>query len=258
MNYKVLSYGMSDIGLVRDNNEDVWLELPDINTYVLADGMGGHRAGEVAATQAVDSFSKEMKKILDKKTSFSLGEIRSEIEHVMQLVNTHVYNMGCRDPELKGMGTTLCCLYFHKDGLIRAHIGDSRIYRLRNGEFKQITKDHSLMRELVDLGQLDEKGEKEFVYKNIITKAVGTEPYVEASVYVSDLEFGDTYLICSDGLSDVVSAPSMKEVIEGEGDLKNKGDGLIRLAKEKGGHDNITIVLLKVEEVLHGREDLSR
>jgi len=258
MNYKVASFGLSDVGLVRENNEDVWLELPDINTYVLADGMGGHKAGEVAATQAVNSFRKEMEKLLNGGKDFSLGDMRGEIEHVMQLINTHVYTMGCRDPELKGMGTTFCCLHFHKDGLIRAHIGDSRIYRLRNGEFTQITKDHSLMRELMDLGQLDEKGAKKFVYKNIITKAVGTEPYVEPAVYVTDLEIDDMYLLCTDGLSDIVAPEAMKQVLQYESMLEDKVKNLICLAKKKGGHDNITVVVLKVEEVDHGRSDLFR
>jgi protein phosphatase len=259
MPYKIHAYGMSDIGLVRENNEDVWVEIPKQNTFVLADGMGGHRAGEVAASEAVSTFSNHVKKIFgDSVKNFSLGEIRNEIEYAIQLVNTHVYDMGCQNRELRGMGTTFCCLHFHHDGVVHGHVGDSRIYRVRRGEMTQLTKDHSLLSELVDLGQLDEEEAEGFIYKNIITKAVGTEPFVEPSVHVSDVEEGDIYLMCSDGLSDLISDDVIASILHKKLNRKEKAKKLIDLAKEKGGHDNITVVLLEVEEIDHGGKDLSR
>lgn len=258
MPYKLTVYGLTDVGLVRKNNEDLWAELPEINTYVLADGMGGHQAGEVAASQAVMAFCDYMKKMLvDPSRSFTIGEMRSEIEYAIQRVNSKVYKMGYRDPELKGMGTTLCCLHLHPDGLIRAHVGDSRIYQYRNDVLTQLTEDHSLAREMVDLGQLKEGDVNQFSYKNIITRAVGTEPYVDPSVHISDIEDGDVYMMCSDGLSDFLSSSEMEEIIAKENSLKTKATSLIDAAKDKGGHDNITVVLLEVREDHHGREDLS-
>lgn len=257
MPFNIEVCGLSDIGLVRDNNEDLWAEMPQINTYALADGMGGHRAGEVASYQAITVFQQLMGKIFfNRNTQLSLGESRFEIEHVLTLVNTHVYQMGCRDPELRGMGTTFCCLFFHEQGLVYGHIGDSRIYRLRDSKLEQMTKDHSLLRQMVDLGQLDEKGEKEFLYKNIITKAIGTEAYVEPSVYVGDLLVGDIYLMCTDGLSDLVPFEEIERVLS-EGTPEEQASELVKIAKEKGGHDNITVVAIKVREGAHGEKNLS-
>lgn len=259
MPYNLTVYGLTDVGLVRKNNEDLWAELPDINTYVLADGMGGHQAGEVAASQAVIAFCDYMKKMLVEPTrSFTIGEMRSEIEYAIQRVNSKVYKMGYKDPELKGMGTTLCCLHLHPDGLIRAHVGDSRIYQYRKNVLTQLTEDHSLAREMVDLGQLKEGDVNQFSYKNIITKAVGTEPYVDPSVHVGDIQDGDLFLMCSDGLSDFLSLEEIEVIIAKHDNLEKAANALIDAAKDKGGHDNITVVLLEVQEDRHGREDLPR
>lgn len=258
MPYRLTVYGLTDVGLVRKNNEDLWAELPEINTYVLADGMGGHQAGEVAASQAVIAFCDYMKKMLvEPSRSFTIEELCSEIEYAIQRVNSKVYKMGYRDPELKGMGTTLCCLHLHPDGLIRAHVGDSRIYQYRNNILTQLTEDHSLAREMVDLGQLNEGDVNKFSYKNIITKAVGTEPYVDPSVHVGDIMDGDVYLMCSDGLSDFLTLQEIEMIVAKEDSLEAAACKLIDTAKDKGGHDNITVVLLEVQEDHHGREDLS-
>lgn len=246
MPLKIEVYGLSDIGLVRKDNEDIWTEMPNIQTYALADGMGGHRAGKVASYQAITVFQELMEKLFSTHSvQFSLGDMRSEIEHILRLVNTHVYQMGSRDPELKGMGTTFCCLNFHSQGLIYGHVGDSRIYRFRDDKLEQITKDHSLLRQLIDRGQLDAKNEREFPYKNIITKAIGTEAYVEPSVHVSDLLSQDIYLMCSDGLSDVVAFEEIEQILAKD-TTADQVNNLVQIAKEKGGHDNITVVILKV------------
>lgn len=259
MSYKLEAYGLTDIGLVRKNNEDLWAELPDILTYVLADGMGGHQAGEVAASQAVIAFCDYMKKMLvDPSKQFSLGEMRSEIEYAIQRVNAKVYKMGYRNPDLKGMGTTLCCVHFHPEGLIRAHVGDSRIYQFRDDILVQLTEDHSLAHEMVELGQLEENEVKKFSYKNIITKAVGTEPYVEPSVHVSDVQHEDLFLLCTDGLSDFIDKSEIELILKQKVSLKEIAEELINAAKDKGGHDNITVVLVKVTEDANDGENLSR
>lgn len=258
MPYKINAFGLSDIGLVRENNEDVWAQVPEQNIFLLADGMGGHRAGEVAASATVNYFSEHMQEVLSAITGeMPIEDLASEIEYAIQVVNTSVYELGCRDPELRGMGTTFCCLYFHSQGLIHAHVGDSRIYRFRNGSLQQLTKDHSLMRELIDMGRLDKNDQKEFVYKNIITKAVGTEPFVEPAVKVTDLQNGDLLLMCTDGLSDLLGDGEIADFILQKGTLEEKVKRLIDNAKDRGGHDNITVVMLEVKETKHSESDLS-
>lgn len=253
MPYKIQAAGLSDVGLVRQVNEDVWAEIPELCLYVLADGMGGHRAGEVAASQAVSTFCEKMRKFFaEAPPNVSLGQMRREVEHAIGLVNSHVYNMGLENRDLRGMGTTLCCLHFHYEGLIHAHVGDSRIYRLRSKSLHQLTKDHSLLRELVDIGEINEQQAHEFLYKHIITKAVGTEEVVDPSVHVSDVEKNDVYLICSDGLSDLMPANLIESILVNASTVEEAAENLVACAKEKGGHDNITVVVIAVEEVADG------
>lgn len=247
MPFKIQVYGLSDIGLQRENNEDVWAELPEEHLYVLADGMGGHQAGEVASSEAVSCFCELMRKVLAKENRvLNLKEMRFAIKSGIELVNQIIYEMGRGDEILLGMGTTLCCLHFHEEGIIYAHVGDSRIYRLRNDKLSQLTKDHSLLRELVDKGSISESDSKEFAYRNIITKAVGTEPYVTPTVQTTDYRNDDLYLMCSDGLTDLISKHEIETVLKENPDLKNCAEVLVQAAKDKGGFDNITVVLLKL------------
>ena len=258
MAYKLTSAGISDIGLVRQNNEDVWKQLPKKRFYFLADGMGGHKAGEVAAKEAIA----KLVDIIETDPRFSESDLamdhaRSLISHAIQDANTHVYNLGRKDPELRGMGTTLCCLYFHPEGLIYAHVGDSRIYRLRNKKLQQMTKDHSLLRELLELGQLKENQAEDFAYKNIITKAIGTEAHVHPSVRLIDVANDDIYMMCSDGLSDMVKKEEMEVILNKKITLKEITEQLVALANEHGGNDNITIVTVKVQGAHEKKKDLS-
>lgn len=249
MSCKVVAAGLSDIGLVRENNEDVWAEIPEKHLYILADGMGGHLAGEVAAREAVDALIALIKgDVGAQMEKVSLEEARHLLTACINEVNAHVYRKGRRDPSLRGMGTTLCCLYFHPKGLLYGHVGDSRIYRMRGEKLSQLTKDHSLLRELVDLGELSERQAEEFVYKNIITKAIGTEPSVEPSVQKCEIVDGDLYLMCSDGLSDLLSRIEIEAILKANTSIKKATQELVAVAKEKGGHDNITVVIAKIHE----------
>lgn len=257
MAYKLTSAGISDIGLVRQNNEDVWKQLPKKRFYFLADGMGGHKAGEVAAREAIA----KLVDIIENDPRFTgsslhMEEARSLISHAIQDANSHVYNLGRQDPELRGMGTTLCCLFFHPEGLVYAHVGDSRIYRLRNKKLQQMTKDHSLLRELLELGQLNETQAEDFAYKNIITKAIGTEPHVHPSVRLIDVASDDIYMMCSDGLSDMVKKEEMETILNQKITLKEITEQLVALANEHGGNDNITIVTVKVQGAHEKKKDL--
>lgn len=256
MPYKVHSAGVSDIGLVRENNEDMWLKLTAQRFFVLADGMGGHQAGEVASREAATCLCATLsKKLNNKDENIDLALAKEMIIDSVQEVNRHIYQMSRKDQDLRGMGTTLCFLYFHPKGLVYGHVGDSRIYRLRQKKLVQLTKDHSLLRELLDQGQLNEKQAGGFVYKNIITKAIGTESKVEPSVRVVDLVDQDLYLMCSDGLSDLLTHEEIESILNKKSLLKDTVQELIETAKAHGGYDNITVVLAKVQE-LHESKDL--
>lgn len=154
------------------------------------------------------------------------------------------------------MGTTLCCLFFHEEGLIFAHVGDSRIYRLRDEQLEQLTKDHSLLRDLVDQGQLNDSQATEFLYKNIITKAIGTEPKVDPTVTSSNIQIGDIYLMCTDGLSDLLTAKEIAEILKESISKEAAAETLIKRANAEGGRDNITVVIVKIIG-LNGAKDLS-
>ena len=250
MPYMLATYGLSDIGLVRQNNEDVWGCLAEQHLFVLADGMGGHQAGEVAAKEAVVFLCSHMRKFLEQEATslLTLEEIVPLMRMAIEDTNQFVYEMSLSHELLKGMGTTLCCLYFHDDYVVHAHVGDSRIYRLRNQKLEQLTQDHSLLRELLDRGQLQNVTKEEFLYKNIITKAIGTEAQVEPTVNLALISPGDTYLMCSDGLSDLISKEEMEAHLNQPHTVEEKVRTLIHAAKQKGGYDNITVVLVEVTE----------
>ncbi len=247
MPYKIKACGRSHKGLVRQNNEDAWEEVSHARFFALADGMGGHQAGEVAAREAVSVLCR----IIEEKAHqaghpTSLSGARRELRHAIELANFHVYKMGRNNSDLRGMGTTICSLYFHDQGVVYAHVGDSRIYRLRNGAFDQLTRDDSLLRELIDQGQLDEGQSSEFLYKNIITKAVGAEPSIEPCVHCVDLVDGDVFLMCTDGLTDMLSDEEIAQVLAKAETVEEGADKLVEEAIAKGGFDNITTVVLKV------------
>ncbi len=249
--YKISSYGATDIGLVRQNNEDVWAQLPKLKFFILADGMGGHQAGEVAANETVKSLCKIFKKRLSQPDSaeMPLEEMVLLLKKAIMFVNAHVYKMGRSEPELHGMGTTLCCLLFQDEHLIYAHVGDSRIYRFRDRRLEQLTKDHSLISERGEQGQTIDERMARCSLKNIITKAIGTDSRVDPSVSSTPLMMGDLFLMCSDGLTDVVSGEEIEKVLSEAKDVHAAAEYLIAVANMRGGRDNVTVVLTRVEGV---------
>lgn len=246
MRFKITAVGLSDIGRVRQNNEDFWAVIPELLFYVLADGMGGHQAGEIAAREAVDALCASIKGFHEEHNErFSLQELRRNMAWIIEDVNASIYQMGRSDQELRGMGTTLCCMHFHPDGVVYAHVGDSRIYRLRKNKLTQLTKDHSLLRQMIDLGKVSEQLAPEFAYKNIITKAIGTEASVTPSIHAIQVEEGDLFMMCSDGLSDLLTLKEMETVLIAAPSIEQAAQTLIDQANEAGGHDNITVVIAK-------------
>lgn len=256
MSYKVLAFGLTDIGLVRQNNEDAWGAVPEQGFFALADGMGGHQAGEIAARETIAILCKLVKKSKTRKKKATLSDAQHTLEHAITQANDHVFKMGLANRDLRGMGTTICCLQFHEEGVVYAHIGDSRIYRYHEKKLSQITVDHSLMRELIDLGQLSEGQAPDFMYKNIITKAIGTEPSIEPSIHICDIADEDSFLMCSDGLSDLLSLAEMEDIMNQELSVSQTAKALVNAAKDKGGYDNITVVLIRLKE-LDEEQDIS-
>jgi len=247
--YQVKAYGISDIGLVRQNNEDVWAQMPKDGFYILADGMGGHQAGEVAAREMTNLLCRIVhKKITPEKNSLSLSELKELLTRAIRHVNLQVHKMSRSNTELHGMGTTLCCLLFYENGLVIAHVGDSRIYRYRDQKLHQLTRDHSLLSELLDQGQLSEQQAAGFVYKNIITKAIGTESKVDPTVDHTEIQADDLYLMCSDGLSDLLSMGEIETILATTIDIPEALKKMVACANERGGKDNITAVITRVEQ----------
>lgn len=246
---KISSCGISDIGLVRTNNEDFWEIVPEVRFYVLADGMGGHQAGEIAAKETVQELCKTIKETFkSSKKAPTLLDSHRIIRQAIQQVNLHVYNMSLAQESLEGMGTTLCAALIHESGLVYAHVGDSRIYRFRNQHLQLLTKDHSLISDLMDFGQIGEIRPNECTFKNVLTKAVGTERSIEPSVHVTDILPNDTFMLCSDGLTDMLNRKEMEGCFQSFLSIEETAQNLVKKAKEKGGVDNITVVLIHVEK----------
>ncbi len=244
--YSVESFGISDLGLVRGNNEDVFHEIPLHRFFVLADGMGGHNAGEIAAKEVVHHLSTSVCQFFSSQEEFpfTAEEIPFQLHQAIVKANLWVHALSEQKKELSGMGTTLCCLLLHKESLIYAHVGDSRIYRFRES-LEQLTEDHSLLNTTPTAS------------KNIITRAVGTNPSVEPDISLSKIEPNDIYFLCSDGLTDFVSDEELCDILtKNQSCIKTASQRMIESAKNKGGSDNITVLMIKI---VHDKEqDLPR
>lgn len=237
------SSGLTDTGQVRENNEDAWKVIPESNVIVLADGMGGHTAGEIAAQEAVDHYASFIEA---KSGEITPRNAKSLLAEVIKEVNSSVFRLAKADRELRGMGTTICCGIFVEDFFFFAHVGDSRIYRFRDQKIKQLTADHSLVQELIELGELNKRQAQEFNQRNIITKAIGTEPQVEPSIDSCDIRPGDIVMMCSDGLSDLLSNKEIEKILSLSADINKKTELFVQSANRRGGMDNITVILLEI------------
>lgn len=240
------SFGISDTGLVRQNNEDVFAELPDPPLFVLADGMGGHQAGEIAAREAVMSLCQFIHEKFSKDKAYSNSALIALVLEGIQGANAWVYHLATKEEHLDGMGTTLCSLLFYQQTIIYAHVGDSRIYRFRQHRLEKLTQDHSLRSERMNKGQLHPFLSASNSYKNIITRAIGTNGHVQPDLAAASILSEDIYFLCSDGLTDSLSDQEMTTIIETSNTIKQACQQLVHRAKAKGGTDNITIVMIKV------------
>jgi serine/threonine protein phosphatase PrpC len=239
------SFGISDIGLVREHNEDFWAAYPDDGLFMLADGMGGHASGEIAAKEALNTLYSLFKNWHSFENT-TIENTKAFFREAFAKVNAVVHEEGERSEELKGMGTTLCSLFFLRNSAILAHVGDSRIYRLKKRILEQMTMDHSLVSELVALGAMKQEEAETFPYKHILTRAIGTHLKVESSVKSIEVEPEDLFMLCSDGLTNFVTDQQLETILNSELPLVQKARALVDLAIEQGGGDNVTLILVKI------------
>ncbi len=236
---EVQYHGATDRGLVRGNNEDFFAALPTRHLFALADGMGGHNAGEVAAKEAVTYLLSSVR-----RTLLSRNWKREELCHLFAQLYTHtnerVHEMSLRFPHLKGMGATLTSCLFYDRYLIVGHIGDSRLYRLRNGELSRLTSDH--IRKAKEKLETLKRGRT----KEVLTRAIGPSPTLIPDIKSFPIQENDQYLICSDGLTKELSNEEIAYYLKRPLSPKEKCKEMILAAKEKGGSDNITIIILQL------------
>ncbi|HYC37121.1 MAG TPA: Stp1/IreP family PP2C-type Ser/Thr phosphatase [Usitatibacter sp.] len=249
------SASLTDPGRVRDHNEDCIESRPDIGLYVLADGMGGYNAGEVASGMATsliaDGLEQEwqLREIERLDREQAKAKARELITEHIARANAAIFNTSQNNPECAGMGTTLVVCLFFDDFLAVAHIGDSRLYRLRGERMEQVTRDHSLLQEQLDSGLITPEEAKLSQNKNLVTRALGIDPTVEPEIHVYETQPDDVFLLCSDGLSDMVDDDEIRLTMT---TLKSNPtltvQQLVQAANDNGGRDNISAMLIRVAE----------
>ena len=234
---------VSDVGLKRTLNEDFasYLEKEEFKIYVVADGMGGHNAGEVASQMA----AKQIVSYVDEE--FSLSKREDLIVEAIKKVNRDIFDFSNTNENLSGMGTTVTACFITERFIQVANVGDSCCLAIRNNEIEKITKDHSLVQELVDSGSISEKQAQNHSKKNIITRALGTSATVSVDIFQLENNQYDLYILCSDGLTNELTKEEILNVVIEEENYIDMANKLVYLAKEKGGRDNITVLLFRGE-----------
>jgi protein phosphatase len=246
--------GDSNVGMKRAHNEDSFYLPESERLAIVADGMGGHASGEVASKMAVDTISGFFKATqeeqqltwpfkMDKGHRYDVNRMITAIK----LANLKIHEQAQKDPRCHGMGTTVVSALFIDDALVVGHVGDSRLYRRRDGVFEQITEDHSLLNDYIKMKHLSPEEIAAFPHKNVIVRALGMKDTVQVDVHLDTPRLGDLYLICSDGLSGMVKDEEMSEMSANEPDLDALCEKLITAANKNGGLDNITVVAVRLE-----------
>jgi serine/threonine protein phosphatase PrpC len=238
-------FGKTNSGMVRANNEDSIITRPDLGLAVLADGMGGHQAGEVASAMAIDLVNQFFENAAQRTGKLDYRDIVSDS---ITLANSAIYELSRTKPECAGMGSTVVVTYFDTKKVYIGHVGDSRLYRFRDGSLSQVTEDHSLVQELVSRGLMTKDEAIESTNKNLVTRALGIEESVNVEVGEDTWQKGDVYLLCSDGLNDVLRDDQISGILSDKaGNLEATVDKLINTVNENGGPDNVSIILVQPE-----------
>lgn len=252
---KIRSFGCSDVGRRREKNEDSFLVSDNLALYVVADGMGGHLGGDIASQLAVGTIGETIRALeADPEmtlreggdVSFRSGEYQGYLRYAIQLASQRIFEKSIADASLHGMGTTTVALLFRKNKVYIANVGDSRAYRVRGDEIHQMTKDHSLVWEQVRAGTLSEEDARGHRLKNIITRSVGFQDDVDVDIDVRVVREKDRFLLCSDGLSNMVQSLEIRDIAATH-DLETACRHLVDIANERGGEDNVTVTLVEVE-----------
>ena len=233
-----------DPGRARSNNEDSVATDDGVYLAVLADGMGGYNAGEVASNMATSFINTELGRWLrEASTQASDAEVRRAMDICVDNANRAIFNAANSNPQYAGMGTTLVVAVFRDNRVLLGHVGDSRCYRLREGRLQQITRDHSLLQEQIDAGLITPEQAAFSANKNLVTRAVGVEDTVLLETHQHDVQSGDVFLMCSDGLSDMLDDEGISQVLQAHDSLESSSRALIDAANDAGGKDNISVIL---------------
>ena len=244
--------GQTDVGRKRAHNEDNFAIMAEYGLYVVADGMGGHASGEIASKMAVDTLQEFFASTADDpertwpyKMDRSKGYEENRLVTGIKLCNLRIYEQAQRNAKQRGMGTTLASLFAVEDGVYIAHVGDSRVYRIREGAIEQLTEDHSLLNDYKKMKHLTDEEIANFPHKNVIVRALGMKDTVKVDTRFEAPRAGDAMLLCSDGLCGPVNDARMLEIVQKAPDLPTATQRLIEHANENGGPDNITCVIAR-------------
>ncbi|MBI4223360.1 MAG: Stp1/IreP family PP2C-type Ser/Thr phosphatase [Deltaproteobacteria bacterium] len=260
---QIESFALSDVGRKREKNEDSFLLNPEHNLYMVADGMGGHVGGEFASSLAVETVGDILSELmtdpeatLPESGEIKPGDFKSYLQYAITIASGRIFEQARLNARLQGMGTTAVCLLFRKNKAYIANVGDSRAYRLRGKKLDQLTTDHSLVEEQLRAGIIQPAEAKGHRLKNIITRSVGFQEEAEADISAKNLQEGDVFLLCTDGLYNLVSHEEISDVLLNQ-NLKNACRHLVDIANSRGGDDNITVILTQVTSLDASEEEES-
>ena len=253
MKIPVQAAGETNVGMKRNHNEDTFSILEEENLFLVCDGMGGHASGEVASQMAVETirnFFRDTREDPELTWPYKMDRSRRYEENRIitgiKLANLRIHEASKRESKYHGMGTTIVAFFMIEEGCYLAHVGDSRIYRVREGEIQQITEDHSLLNDYIKMKKLTAEEIENFPHKNVIVRALGMKESVKVDTFFETPKPGDIYLLCSDGLSGEITDEQMRDIVVANGkNLQAACHQLIEEANRNGGHDNITVVLVR-------------
>lgn len=250
---RVIATGQTDVGRRRAVNEDNFTLVEEDSLFVVADGMGGHASGEVASQMAIDTLREFFEATnadpdatwpykMDKGKGYEENRLVTSIK----LSNLRIFESAKKNPQMDTMGTTVVGMLVVDEGVLIAHVGDSRAYRFRDGKLVQLTEDHSLLNDYIKMNRLSKEEIENFPHKNVIVRALGMKEEVKVDVLLDKPQQGDIYVLCSDGLCGPASDEEIHEIVAAEKDIEQAATKLIAKANDNGGPDNITVILAKV------------
>jgi PPM family protein phosphatase len=237
--------GRTDVGIIRSGNEDNFVMFPDDGVFIVADGMGGHAAGEVASEMAVRIIGQELKGTAGRPDD----EVAERIRDSIREANNAIFQRTLQEVDKRGMGTTATSMLVNGLHYLIGQVGDSRAYLYRDNRLVQITKDHSYVQEQVDAGYLTPEQARTHPYSNVITRCVGANAEVVPDVYLGTLRAGDIYLLASDGLTGMLEDSDLQAIVERNPEPQQIVDALVAEANQRGGLDNITVIVLRIDAV---------